>query len=182
MGALQNSIWTPLERPVGRPSLEMPVVAAAFSYQAQSRKKPRHIVAKIDWHPGELHPRVAFIVTNLARRPSASSPSPIGAVKTRVRSKSTRLQADGSGGEGFASVAGARLQPGQLHADAGDAKGGGVIVNDEPAGEPDQDWREGRPPSSVRGGGIGCDKQRRQGAPWRGHSKRVLLRHEAGTH
>jgi len=28
---------------------------------------PRRVVAKVEWHPGELHPTVGFIVTNLAR-------------------------------------------------------------------------------------------------------------------
>ena len=27
----------------------------------------RRVVAKVAWHPGELYPRVAFIVTNLSR-------------------------------------------------------------------------------------------------------------------
>jgi DDE family transposase len=40
---------------------------ASFSYQAQSWKKPRRVVAKVEWHPGELYPRVAFIVTNPGR-------------------------------------------------------------------------------------------------------------------
>jgi hypothetical protein len=40
---------------------------ACFSYQAQSWKEPRRVVAKVEWHPGELYPRVGFIVTNLAR-------------------------------------------------------------------------------------------------------------------
>jgi Transposase DDE domain group 1 len=40
---------------------------ASFGYQAQSRKKSRRVVAKVEWHPGELYPRVGFIVTNLAR-------------------------------------------------------------------------------------------------------------------
>jgi hypothetical protein len=40
---------------------------ASFSYQAQSWKKPKRVVAKIEWHPGELYPSVGFIVTNLAR-------------------------------------------------------------------------------------------------------------------
>jgi Transposase DDE domain group 1 len=40
---------------------------ASFKYQAQSWKKPRRVVAKIEWHPGELYPRVGFIITNLAR-------------------------------------------------------------------------------------------------------------------
>jgi len=35
--------------------------------KAQSWKKPRRVVAKVEWHPGELCPRVAFIVANLAR-------------------------------------------------------------------------------------------------------------------
>src|SRR5438128_877556 len=34
---------------------------------AGSWNKPRHVVAKVEWHPGELYPRVGFIVTNLAR-------------------------------------------------------------------------------------------------------------------
>ena len=28
----------------------------------------RRVVAKVEWHPGELYPRVDFIVTNMARR------------------------------------------------------------------------------------------------------------------
>jgi DDE family transposase len=27
----------------------------------------RRVVAKVEWHPGELYPRVGFVVTNLAR-------------------------------------------------------------------------------------------------------------------
>ena len=34
---------------------------------AAPRRKPRRVVAKVEWHPGELCPRVGFIVTNLAR-------------------------------------------------------------------------------------------------------------------
>jgi len=30
-------------------------------------KKPRRVIAKVEWHSGELYPRVGFIVTNLAR-------------------------------------------------------------------------------------------------------------------
>ena len=29
---------------------------------------PRRVVAKVEWHPGELYPRVGFIVTNLSHR------------------------------------------------------------------------------------------------------------------
>ncbi len=40
---------------------------ASFSYQAGSWSKKRRVVAKVKWHPGELRPRVGFIVTNLSR-------------------------------------------------------------------------------------------------------------------
>jgi hypothetical protein len=33
----------------------------------RSWTKPRRVIAKVEWHPGELVPRVGFIVTNLSR-------------------------------------------------------------------------------------------------------------------
>src|SRR5262249_16206968 len=38
---------------------------ASFRYRAQSWYRPRRVVAKVEWHPGELYPRVGFLVTNL---------------------------------------------------------------------------------------------------------------------
>jgi hypothetical protein len=64
---LQNRIGYLLKRPVGRPPHAVRRYFASFRYQAQSWKKPRRVVAKVEWHPGELYPRVGFIVTNLAR-------------------------------------------------------------------------------------------------------------------
>ena len=64
---LQNRIAYLLKRPVGRPPHEVRRYYASFTYQAQSWSKPRRVVAKVEWHPGELYPRVGFIVTNLAR-------------------------------------------------------------------------------------------------------------------
>jgi DDE family transposase len=64
---LQEKIGYLLKRPVGRPPHEIRRYYASFSYQAQSWKKPRRVVAKVEWHPGELYPRIGFIVTNLAR-------------------------------------------------------------------------------------------------------------------
>jgi hypothetical protein len=64
---LQDKIGHLLKRPVGRPPHEVRRYYASFRYQAQSWNKPRHVVAKIEWHPGELYPQVGFIVTNLAR-------------------------------------------------------------------------------------------------------------------
>jgi Transposase DDE domain group 1 len=40
---------------------------ANFTYQAGSWSKPRRVIAKVEWHPGELYPRVGFIVTNMSR-------------------------------------------------------------------------------------------------------------------
>jgi hypothetical protein len=39
----------------------------SFSYQAGSWSRKRRVVAKVEWHPGELTPRVGFIVSNLTR-------------------------------------------------------------------------------------------------------------------
>jgi hypothetical protein len=64
---LQDKIGHLLKRPVGRPPHEVRRYYASFRYQAQSWNKSRHVVAKIEWHPGELYPSVGFIVTNLAR-------------------------------------------------------------------------------------------------------------------
>ena len=64
---LQDKIGHLLKRPVGRPSHEVRRYYANLRYQAQSWNKSRHVVAKVEWHPGELYPRVGFIVTNLAR-------------------------------------------------------------------------------------------------------------------
>ena len=64
---LQECIAHLLTRPVGRPPNKPQVFVASFSYQAQSWSKPRRVVAKVEWHRGELYPRVGFIVTNLTR-------------------------------------------------------------------------------------------------------------------
>jgi hypothetical protein len=64
---LQNRIAYLLKRPVGRPPHEVRRYYASFTYQAQSWSKPRRVVAKVEWHPGELYPRVGFIITNLSR-------------------------------------------------------------------------------------------------------------------
>ena len=64
---LQESIAHLLSRPVGRPPNHVRRFHASFSYQAGSWGRKRRVVAKVEWHPGELHPRVGFIVTNLSR-------------------------------------------------------------------------------------------------------------------
>jgi hypothetical protein len=51
---------------VGRPSqTKVNRPYGDFQYQAASWDKERCVIAKIEWHPGELFPRMGFIVTNL---------------------------------------------------------------------------------------------------------------------
>jgi hypothetical protein len=53
------------KRPVGRPSHKPKVFYHSFRYQAGSWEVDRRVVAKIEWHLGELFPRINFVVTNL---------------------------------------------------------------------------------------------------------------------
>jgi len=64
---LQESVAHLLKRPVGRPPNDVRRYYASFTYQAGTWNKARRVVAKVEWHPGELYPRVGFIVTNLSR-------------------------------------------------------------------------------------------------------------------
>jgi Transposase DDE domain group 1 len=64
---LQRRIGHLLTRPVGRPPKKPVVFYANFRYQAQGWTQARRVVAKVEWHQGELYPRVGFIVTNLSR-------------------------------------------------------------------------------------------------------------------
>ena len=67
---LEEKISHRLTRPVGRPSkTRIKRFHEAFEYQAASWSKPRQVVAKIEWHPGELFARVGYIVTNLPFAP-----------------------------------------------------------------------------------------------------------------
>jgi hypothetical protein len=54
-----------LTRPVGRPSQKPIMWYKGFLYQAASWKTARRVVAKVEFHAGELFPRIGFIVTNL---------------------------------------------------------------------------------------------------------------------
>ena len=63
---LQKEIAHLLVRPTEWPSQKPIVSYHDFVYQAQSWNVPRRVVAKVEWHQGELFPRVGFIVTNLS--------------------------------------------------------------------------------------------------------------------
>jgi len=62
---LERNIEELLTRPVGRPSQKPVVRYKSFLYQAASWTTARRVVAKVEFHAGELFPRVGFIVTNL---------------------------------------------------------------------------------------------------------------------
>jgi hypothetical protein len=62
---VERKIAELLTRPVGRPSYRPLVRYKRFFYQAASWKTARRVVAKVEFHFGELFPGVGFIVTNL---------------------------------------------------------------------------------------------------------------------
>ena len=64
---LRQHIEHLLRRPVGRPSQsKIKRFFEDFQYQAALWQKARRVVAKVEWHPAELFPRVGFVVTNMA--------------------------------------------------------------------------------------------------------------------
>jgi hypothetical protein len=52
----------------GRPPHDVRRWYTSFRYQAGSWGKPRRVITKVEWHPGELFPCVGFIVTNMGSR------------------------------------------------------------------------------------------------------------------
>jgi len=64
---LQRETAHLLTRPAGRPPREPIIWYDSFLYQAATWGKARRVVAKVEWHGGELFPRAGFIVTNLRR-------------------------------------------------------------------------------------------------------------------
>ena len=54
-----------LNRPAGRPPKSgIQVKIIDLHYQTKSWSRPRRVVAKIEWHRGDLFPRIGFVVTN----------------------------------------------------------------------------------------------------------------------
>jgi hypothetical protein len=63
---LERDIAELLKRPLGRPSHNQVVWYKGLQDQAASWKTARRVVAKVEFHFGELFLRVGFIVTNLS--------------------------------------------------------------------------------------------------------------------
>ncbi len=72
-GRLEEHIEHLLARPVGRPPARPQVFYHDFYYRAGTWDRSRRVIAKVEWHRGELFPRVGFIVTNLSRSPKNAS-------------------------------------------------------------------------------------------------------------
>ena len=73
------------KRPVGRPPNEVRRFHANFTHQAGSWTKPRRVTAKVEWHRGELYPRVGFIVANLSSGRQGRRLASSGSRKVRAR-------------------------------------------------------------------------------------------------
>ena len=175
---LQRRIGHLLKRPVGRPPKKPIVSYASFRYQAKGWTQARRVVAKVEWHQGELYPRVGFIVTNLTR------PN-----KRVVKFYNGRGTAEQWIKEGKNAIRWTRLSCHafrhnavrlQLHALAynlanflrtlGPARGGRALVADDAAREAGQDRRPDRAPRPLRGvpagrGGGAASAVRRDPAP-----------------
>jgi len=87
--ALEREITDLLKRPVGRPSRKPKVLYASLTYRAESWHRFRRVVSKVEWHAGELYPRVGFIVTNLMWYP-AELYNQRGTAEQWIRRESTR--------------------------------------------------------------------------------------------
>ncbi len=160
---LEREIEHLLTRPVGRPSHRPKVSYHSFQYQAKSWQQSRRVVAKIEWHRGELFPRVGFIVTNLTwrskqRRAVLQWPGHGGAVD---QGRQERGQVDEAllphvqRQPSPVAVVCVGLQPGQLPAAARLAETGAALVADDPAREADQDRGQGDAAREVRDVPVG---------------------------
>src|SRR6266404_5331553 len=108
----------------------MPLISPVITFSENWRAWRGRVVAKVEWHPGELYSRVGFIVTNLVR--------PAERVVAFCNQRGTAEQwiKEGKGAikwtrlscRTFAakrrppSASCARLQPRQLYEDAGAAQ------------------------------------------------------------
>jgi hypothetical protein len=67
--ALDRHIPHLMKRPVGRPSKQPKVSFHSFRYRPKSWDRARRLVAKVEWHTGELFPRLGVLVTEPRRTP-----------------------------------------------------------------------------------------------------------------
>ena len=100
-----------LNRPVGRPPKSgVQIKMVDLHYQAKSWSKFRRVVAKIEWHRGELFPRIGFVVTN-SRLPAIMVRP--GDVENRIKEGKNTLRWDKTSCQRFEANQ-ARLKMGVL--------------------------------------------------------------------
>ncbi len=137
---------------------------ANFTYHVGSWTIPRRVIARVAWRPGELYPRVGFIVTDMARPPE--SVAAFHDKRGHERTKDQRGKGRDPMDAAFMpfvrrqcrppSVSCAGVRSRRLPAHAGDARTDRGRLAHEPEGEADRDRREGREPRPlchVRDGG-----------------------------
>ena len=132
---LQGNIAHLLKRPVGRHRKEVRRCYANFSYRAASWAKARRVVAKVEWHPGELYPRVGFIVTNLARPAERVVVfyNQRGTAEQHIKEGKHAIRWTRLSCRKFAHNA-VRLQPRELSANLGPARRRAAVVDDDAQG------------------------------------------------
>ena len=89
--------WLPAQAPSRSPSERCSRYYANFSYQAGSWTGPRRVIAKVEWHPGELVPRVGFIVTNMSRPAERVVAFYNGAARANNGSRKAKVRLGGRG-------------------------------------------------------------------------------------
>ncbi len=71
--ALYDEDWNEIKHLLKRPEGELPekpiIRYHEFQYQAKNWDHPQRVVAKVEWHRGQLFPRVGFAMTNLSAKP-----------------------------------------------------------------------------------------------------------------
>jgi len=113
---LKKLSWPALLRPVGRPPKSgVKVNVFDFRYQAKGWDKPRRVVCKVEWHAGELFPRVGYIVTNstLSSGQVVKTYNGRGEVENRIKEDKNILRWDKTSCHRFAANQ-ARLKMGVL--------------------------------------------------------------------
>ena len=151
---LQAEIEHLLTRPVGRPPRKPIAWFADFQYQAASWDRPRRVIAKVEWHRGELFPRVGFMVTNMSAhaqgvvhfyngRGTAEQWIKEGKYALNWTRLSCQHYCPESGEVGSVCLG---LQPGQFSTASSPSQKNQTLVPSQPIDQTDQDRREGGPP------------------------------------
>ena len=156
---LQWEIAPLLRRPVGRPPKKPIIWYDDFWYQAGSWDRPRRVIAKVEWHRGELFPRVGFIVTNMSAGPKGVVHFYNGRGYCRAvdQGRQVRPELDPAvlpqvrGQPGATGSVHPSLQPGELAAQAMPAQGGQALVVAKPPGQTHQDRGEASSPRPAAG-------------------------------